>query len=408
MGMLAALAWRNLWRQPRRTLLSLTSIAFAGLITVFLLALQQGVYATMKYNVLRMFDGFAQVQPVGYADDPELHKVIDHPNALAGRILALPKVTAAAPRAQTYAILANGERSYGAAVIGVQPAAELKVSSIASVIQAGRYLRTGDDDAIVLGDALARNLQASVGDTVTLLGSAHDGSVAADVLRVVGVFHSGADDLDRQVAELPLARFQSAFIMGDRANTIAVAGRTLGDIQRELPALRALASKDGLAARDWTALQPALNDAILLDASISLLWYVSLVVIVVFIILNTLLMSVLERTREFGMLLAIGMRPSQIGRMLWLELVFLAGGGCVLGVGLGSAVTAWLAYQGIAFPGADALFAQWGMPSTLYPSLDLVSALAGPLAIALSIAVAGVVPYQRVRRLRPVAAMRAA
>ncbi|MBU6472201.1 MAG: ABC transporter permease, partial [Alphaproteobacteria bacterium] len=130
-------------------------------------------------------------------------------------------------------------------------------------------------------------------------------------------------------------------------------------------------------------------------------------VIVVFIILNTLLMSVLERTREFGMLMAIGMRPSQIGRMVWIELVFLAGIGAVLGIALGAGFTLWLSRHGILFSGADALFKQWHMPSTLYPQLGWVSALAGPLAISLCIAVAGLVPYARVRRLEPVSAMRA-
>ena len=112
--------------------------------------------------------------------------------------------------------------------------------------------------------------------------------------------------------------------MAARVNTIAVAGTHLADIQASLPALRGDRESDGLVVRDWTELEPALNDVILLDMSFSVLLYVSLIVIVVFIILNTLLMSVLERTREFGMLMAVGMRPGQIGRMVWLELLFLA------------------------------------------------------------------------------------
>ena len=112
--------------------------------------------------------------------------------------------------------------------------------------------------------------------------------------------------------------------------------------------------------------------------SFSVLLYVSLIVIVVFIILNTLLMSVLERTREFGMLMAVGMRPAQIGRMVWLELLFLAGSGAAIGIAIGVTITGWVARQGIAFAGAEALFEQWHMPSTLYPQLDAVSALAGP------------------------------
>jgi ABC-type lipoprotein release transport system permease subunit len=406
--MLVALAWRNIWRQPHRTLLSLTSIALAGAVTVFLFSLQQGAYGTMKENVLRLIDGFAQIQPPGYSQDPDLRKAIADPTDVMTALDRLPAVTASAPRATTYVIVSDGPRSYGGAVFGVDPAKEPMVSTLETTIAQGRYLKPSDTNAVVVGAGLARNLKLSVGSKLTMLGAARDGSVAADVLKVVGIFSTGAPELDRQVIEMPLSRFQSDFAMGSRANVVAVAGRHLSDIQGSLSPLAEVARKHGLVVRDWTELEPALHDVILLDMSISVLIYISLIVIVVFIILNTLLMSVLERTREFGMLMAIGMRPAQIGAMVWLELIFLAGAGALIGIALGGAITHWLEMQGLAFPEAEALFKQWHMPSTLYPELNLLSALAGPLAISLSIAIAGVVPYLRVRRLVPVSAMRAA
>lgn len=405
--MLTDLAWRNIWRQPHRTALSLTSIALASAITIFLLALQQGGYDTMKESVLRLVDGFAQVQPEGYAEDPDLRKTIADPHGLAARIQGLAAVTTAAPRASTYVILSSGPRSYGSAVFAVDPDTESRLSTLGDTIEKGRYLAPGDENATVVGAGLARNLKLSVGDSLTMLGGARDGSIAADVLTVVGIFSTGSPEIDRQVIEMPLARFQSTFAMEGGANVIAVAARRLADIQAALPTLRGVAQEAGLVVRDWTELQPALHDVILLDASFSLLLYVSLVVIVVFIILNTLLMSVLERTREFGMLLAIGMRPPQIGSMVWRELLFLALIGAAIGIALGTAVTSWVARYGIAFPGAEALFSQWNMPSTLYPDLNFITALAGPTAIALAICIAGIVPYARVRRLEPVSAMRA-
>jgi putative ABC transport system permease protein len=407
--MLAELAWRNIWRQPYRAALSLVSIAAASTITVFLLALQQGGYGTMEESVLRLVDGFAQVQPPGYVADPDLRKAIDDPAALIADLESVPGVAAAAPRAETYGILSNGSRSYGSGVVGVSAAEERKVTSLAATIVEGRYLESHDTDAVVVGSRLARNLKVGVGDKLTLLGAAADGSVAADILTVRGIFDTGAPEIDRQLIEIPLARFQSDFGMEGRVNVVALGGHKLSQIQSALPALRAVAGQHGLVVRSWTEIEPAFHDVILLDASFSLLLYASLVVIVVFIILNTLLMSVLERTREFGMLLAVGMRPNQIGRMIWLELLFLAGTGSLFGIAVGSAITAEIeSHGGIPFSGAEALFAQWHMPSTLYPQLSLTSALAGPLAIAFAIAVAGLVPYSRVRRLEPVSAMRAA
>lgn len=405
--MLISLAWRNLWRQPHRTALSLASICFAGAIMVFLLALQEGTYGTMEESVLRLVDGFAQLQPAGYAQDPDLSRTVQEPRALTAQLDALPGVIWAAPRASTYVILSSGPRSYGAALLGVDPAAEAKVSTLPVTISAGRYLRAGDQDDAVLGAALARNLQQGVGSRVTLLGAARDGSVAADILHVVGIFTTGVPELDRQLIEIPLARFQSDFSMQGEASVVAVGARTLAAVGRKLPALRAIAHRRGLVVRDWTALEPGMRDAIVLDASFSLLLYASLLLIIVFITFNTLLMSVLERTRELGVLLAVGMRPAEIARMIWLELLMLAGTGAGLAIALGSALAGWGASTGIRVAGAQALLGQWHMPSVLYPRLDATSALSGPLVIAAALILAGAIPYARVMRLTPLSAMRA-
>ncbi|MEJ2710875.1 MAG: hypothetical protein P8074_24915, partial [Anaerolineales bacterium] len=302
------LAWRNLWRQPRRTLLTLAVITLAGAVTVFLLALQAGSYATMKDNTLGVFDGFAQVQQPKYLDDPGIRRTIAQPEQLAKAIEQVDGVSAVAVRGATYALLSRGQHSIGALIVGVQPTVETKVSSIARSVRAGSYLKPGNAAQVVIGQALARNLGVGVGDQVTLLGMARDGSVAADVLTVRGIFESGVNALDRQLAELPLARFQADFAMSGLANMLVVSGRGLTQVQAALPAIQKLAKPHGLAVRSWSELEPGLEAAIHLDASTSMLWYVSLVVVVVVLLLNTLLMSVLERTREFGVLLALGMR----------------------------------------------------------------------------------------------------
>ncbi len=407
--MLAALAWRNLWRRPQRTLLSLLSITIVVALLVFMLSFQLGVYGTMKESTLRIMDGFAQMQPTGYAADPTLERTIADPERLIREATAIDGVSIAAPRINAFAILANGERSYGAAVIGVDPASEAKLSSIAATIRHGRYLKSTDRDSAILGEILARNLKLTVGESVTLLGSARDGSVAADVLRVIGIYRSGIPDLDRTVLEMPYSRAQDTFGMTDRANTIALGGSSLGGVNRALPALYALGKRDGISVLDWTDLEPALSDAIALKIATSMLFYVTLVVVVAFIILNTLLMSVLERTREFGNLLALGMRPTLIGQMVWIELLGLALMGCVIGIAIGAGITLWFERHGITFP-ADMgrIMAQYGMPRRLYPALKPLSALTGPGAILFAIVLGGIVPYLRVARLTAASAMRAA
>ncbi|HUW99124.1 MAG TPA: FtsX-like permease family protein [Acidiferrobacter sp.] len=401
-----ALAWRNLWRQPHRTWLTLFAIAFACLVMVFLLALQVGTYSSMEDNTMRLFDGYAQVQRPGYLNDPGIRKSFSYSEGMARSLETVPGVGAVAARAQTYALLSHGTRSLAVMIVGVQPKKERQVSRIPATVRSGHYLHGADRGEVVLGATLARNLGVGPGAHVTLLGVGHDGSIAADVLTVTGVFASGLREIDRHMAEMPLTRFQADFAMPNQANVLAISGASLSAINRAIPAIRQRLGKSGVVVRDWGALEPGLRDAILLDASTSMLWYVTLVVVVIAILLNTLLMSVLERTREFGILLALGMRPSAAGRMVWLEIVMLMALGLALGVAVGAVVVQWFAVHGLALPGAQGVFARWGLPGLIYPRLTAFSLLAGPAAIAGIGALAGAWPWRRLRKLEPVAAMR--
>ncbi len=402
-----ALAWRNLWRQPRRTILTLLAIAFACLVMVFLLALQVGTYASIKEGSLRLFDGYAQVQKPGYLHDPNIRKSFSHTGAMVRSLETIKGISTVAARAQSYALLSKGSHSLAAMIVGVQPEAERRVSRITAMMRSGHYLRNPNAAEIVLGDALARNLGVRVGSRVTLLGMGRDGSVAADILNVVGVFSSGIKEIDRQLAEMPLLRFQSDFAMSGEVNLLVLSGDSLAAVNGALPAIQHLLKPKGLVVLDWQKLQPGVKGAIELDARTSLLWYAALVIVAVAILLNTIFMSVLERTREFGVLLALGMRPAVAGRMVWLEILMLLAMGIALGIGLGAVTGSWFAVHGLNLPGAQGVFARWGISGLMYTKLTVFSLFTGPAVIVVCTALAGVFPFLHVSRLKPVAAMRA-
>lgn len=403
--MILRLAWRNLWRQPRRTILSLLSIAFTMAVTVWMLGLQQGVYSHLENNYMHILHGYAQIQPRGYADDPVIERSIDQPEELQQKIAALGFT--AAPRASTYAILSTQKLSRGAALLGVVPAAETGLSAIPAGIVEGRYLNNSDRNAVVLGALLARILHVGVGGSITFLATARDGTIAADRLTVVGIFKSGIAELDRQFAEMPLPLFQQDFALGNAVNFIAIGGDSLDSVNRKLPELQQLATQAGLVAKAWYELEPGLHQAIHLDATISTFWYAMLLIVVTFIILNTLLMTVLERTREFGMVLAVGARRSLLGRIVWVELMILVLLSALIGMSAGAAVVLWQSLHGLVLPGSEAIFRQWGMSGVLHPTLTPFSLFTGPGLITAAVMCAGLFPYLRIRKLEPVPAMRA-
>jgi len=403
--MIASLAWRNIWRQPIRTTLSVLGMALTSMLLVFMLSFQFGSYDIMKSSSLRISDGFGQFQPAGYKDDPEISKVIIDADALIAELGDVPAVSASTARSNGFVLLANGERSFAAAVVGVDPDRESRISRIPSFVNQGRALTNADTNAIVLGDGLARNLRLELGDQVTMLGTGLDGSVAADVLTLVGIFKSNVPEIDRQIAQMPLARFKDTFLMEQSVNIVAIVGEKLIDVENAEGRLRQIAADHGAVYLNWGELQPAIKQAIRLDMSTSALMYVTLVIVVVFIILNTLYMSVLERTREFGVLLAIGMKPGQIGRMIWMEMIFLSFFGAGVGIALGIGLTAYFESVGIAFEGLDQVYEQWGLPSRFYPDMTPFRVLAGPAAIVSAIALLGIIPYRRALGLEPVSAM---
>ncbi len=403
------LAWRNLWRNRRRTWLTASAIAFSTIILVAWVPMQFGIYEIMINASLGVFPGHAQVQRPGYQDKPKIRNAIENAGTLAESLRRSNLYTGVAVRAQGFALLSSGTRSYGAQVIGVEPKYETDTSSIPGLVKQGRYLSGIDAQEIVIGGTLARNLKLAVGDEVTLLGGAKDGSVAAAILPVVGVFESGSNDLDRFFSEIPLHTFQDIFSMGQSAHSIAVVGKTLEDQPQLIAALNsAVASHNNVVVLGWEQLVPGLKEGIQVDKVSGFIFLGILVAVVVFSILNTFLMSVLERTREFGLMLALGSRPSRIAGLLMLESALLTLLGLIIGVVIGGALVYWAHVEGLSYAGLEDMAKAYNLPglSRIYPQLELFNFMLGPITILVATNIAAWIPILRIRKLEPVEAMR--
>jgi ABC-type lipoprotein release transport system permease subunit len=405
--MIFALARRNLWRQPRRTILSTLAIALTTTLMVFMLSFQFGGYLGMIESSMALFDGHLQIQVKGYKKDPSIRKTIDNPNNLLSKIIQNPTVKHAGGRANGFGLLSSPTRSFGAMIIGVQPEHEPGLSTVPKKIVEGRFFSQGADNEIILGQRLAQNLGLKVGDAVTLLGTGLNGSMAVDSLQIIGLFKSGIPEIDRRFAEMPLTRFQETFSIPDQAHSIVLSGASAIALQEEKENILALLDSDSnLVVLDWTELQPPILQAILLDMSSALLIYVVLIIVVTFSLLNSLLMSVLERTREFGMLMALGMKPAILGKVVWVETLMLILFGVLTGLLFGYAISEYYHQTGIYFEAMEEMMAEFGMSGSIYPIIHPFTLFAGPLFISLSIALAGLYPILRIRRLEPVMAMR--
>ena len=409
MGITLRLAWRNLWRHPRRTWLTMGAMVFSNVLLIFMISLQFGTYGLMIENTLKVLTGHLQVQATGYKDDLKMRQVVPDIQPLAASLRDQLGMDTISPRAAAFALASSDDRSFGIQVLGVDPAHEPLVSNLPGLVTSGRFLGANDAPEIVIGSVLARNLRAGLGDEVTLLGSGRDGSFAAAIATVTGIFESGAVEFDRSIAEVPLGFFQDTFFMEGAGHQVVFNTPELSTVDALVPDVAALlpAGQD-LTVYDWNALQPGLRQAIQADMSSAFFMYAILVILVAFSVLNTQLMSVLERTREFGIVMSLGISPGKLGRLVMIETGLMAALGLIGGALLGMLVSLYFAEHGFSYPGMDEMAKNFNLPAAVYPEVGWLSILLGPSAVFLFALLSAVYPALRLHWLHPVSAMRAA
>ena len=408
MNIVLRLAWRNLWRQPRRTWLTIGAMAFSNALLVFLISLQFGTYGLMIDNTLKAYTGYMQVQAPGYKDDKKIRQVVPQVRQLASHLREELNLQAVAARANAFALASSDERSYGLQIIGVEPEHEPRVSSLPGLISEGRFFRDTNAAEIVIGQVLARNLRVEIGDEITLLGSGRDGSFAAAVVSVTGIFKSGVPDLDRSIVELPLGFFQEVFTMEGAGHEIVITAPELSMTATvKAQTEKILPKNEELIVHDWDALQPGLKQAIQADLSSAFFMYCILVILVAFSVLNTQLMSVLERTHEFGIVMSLGLTPGRLSRLIILETGMMGLVGLLLGALIGGLITLWLGYTGFSYPGMSEMAATFNLPDKMYPQLNVISLFIGPTVVFIGSILSALYPALKLHWLQPVEAMRA-
>lgn len=403
------MAWRNLWRNRRRTWLTSGGIAFAIMLVVFSMAMQLGQYDIMMDNATSMMTGHIQIQSREYVANDRFEDTVSGVTGLARLLSEMAAVESVAPRVEAFALASAGERSFGARVVGVDMEAEARTVRFLQFVSQGEV--PGGADEAMLGHILARNLGVGLGDEVVLLGSGKEGGVAAMVVRVVGLFQTNQVELDRGMLWTSITAVQDAFGLGDEAHTLAIRTNDLSSsvqIQRALTAwLNADFPDSGLVVRNWDDVMPEVRQGIEIDRLGGELFYYIIELLVVFSVVNSFIMTVFERTREFGMLLAIGMRPWSIVWLVQWEAFFIWLVGAVIGLGLAAGVVYWLADTGIYMgESLEQFAAQMFMPARLYPAFSQEAFSNAPLVMLLGTQLAALVSSVRILRMKPVAALR--
>ena len=403
------IAWRNIGRNKRRSVLTGLAVAFAVAILTFSMAFQRGSYTNMIYNTVHTSTGHLQVQHQEYWPDRNLWKKVHQPRQVISNLRDIPAIQAMAPRVQAPALVSTDNRCFGAVIKGIQPDLEAHVSTIAAGITVGKYLVKDDTQGAVVGQLLAKNLGVGIGDEIVFIGQGADGSLAAGKLVVRGIFKTGINELDRATVAAHLSAVQEAYSMVDAVSEIVILldhDKNRNTVSKQIKDRLQKEPHAELAVLDWSTLMPGTEESMKMDWNTGLILYFVLVMVVGFGIANTFLMAFIERIHEFGVLLALGMRPILLSYMLYLESILLTTVGAMIGLTIGISITFYFRSTGINFgAGSEEIMAQYGMSSVIYPEISWL-VVNWSVGIVLGVALFfALYPALKVRRLKPVEAL---
>ena len=407
MGKMMKLAWRNMWRNWRRTGIALIAIVLGLMLLLLLTSVIAGSDQAIFGNAVKVYGGAVQVHAPGYREKANRRPMLplQDPNAVVAAALAQPTVIAAAQRIHTGGILVKDGESRPVAITAIQPTAEAPISIQAANVVAGRFLIDGEGDAIFIGQALADELGATLGDRITLLGHGKHESMRQRTMTVIGIYSLGSSDLEKGVAFITLTEAQSLFNMNNQATEVAI---SLTDVMQESTVIPALqAALPGYEVDSWKTLKPEITETMA-----SKQMFVSMIGLIVILIasigiLNLQLMAVFERTREMGVLAALGMKGRQIMALFLLEGVLIGVVGAVIGCLVGVGVVFLIRQMGgISFASISGMGEVTAlMGDHLMPMLTLVDVISRGVIVAVIAAFASLYPAWQASRKEPAAAL---
>ena len=400
-----SVAWRNLWRNKRRTFLTAGAIAFAVLLIQVGMSFQVGSYEPMIEMSTRFGSGHLQVQHHQYQEHPRTERVVAAASGLRTQLLAVEGVVAVSNRCETYGIVSKEEKSYGALIVGVDPLVEKDTSYFSNRLIKGVYLE--DTNSAYIGSALARNLNVTIGDEIVILSSDTQGSVAFAAPQVTGIFELGNDALDRALVQVHHKLLDDVLGLNDSTHRVVIMTEDPLRPERLKAQIEPMISADAKVL-DWQELMPEISQSIRLDKISNGIVYGTLTLIVVLSIANTFVMSMFERTREFGMLRAVGMRTNAVFAMFLVETILLWLVGVAIGFLLSACVILPLAKIGIGMDsmGIEEMSGMLIFPDRIHPGIDLKVVLVAPLSIGVGMALSTALASIRLYRLSLTAALR--
>ncbi len=345
------LAWRNIWRNKRRTLITSASVFFGVVLSAFMSSMQEGSYAQYIKTIVNFYSGYIQVHKKGYWDDKVIDNSLDYP-PIKLKLNQGNGITITTPRLENFALASSEEITKGVMIIGIEPQKEDSITNLSGRIAKGNYLINGDS-GVVLGSALAKYMKLNVNDTLVLLSQGYHGVSAAGKYPVRGIIKQPSPELDRTVVYMDVANCQELFSAQDRLTSVVIMVKSIDEVQN---IKNELAEKLGneYEVMDWKEMNSILMKQIDSDRASGMITKGLLYMIIAFGIFSTVMMMTVERRKEFGVLIAVGMQKYKLNYILIIETVLLGLVGVIAGIVASIPVTWYFTLHPIPLTGQAA------------------------------------------------------
>ncbi len=402
--MIFKIAFRNIFRQKRRTVLTMLTMFGGFTLASIGIAWSDGTYS----NIIDMFTrnqfGHIQIHDRGYLDRPSLYKVITDYGIVGEKTRSVLGVEAWAPRLYAAGLASVGEKSAGVQIIGLDPALETAATRFQKKITRGALFDEAASREAMIGDGLAKILNAAVGDEIVVVSQAADGSIANDIYAITGIIESGDPIRDQTAFYLALAQAQELLALENRVHEIAVIVDDLDHVAKVAGRIEHKLEDPKLSVAPWQVFARSFYEAMKADQQGGWITILVIILVVAVGVLNTVLMSVLERTREYGTLKALGTRPGQIFRLVLYEVNLMAAGSIVIGAVIALIANYLLSLHGISLPQP---LHYGGMEfKKMYAEINVRSFVIPAVIVAVSASLVAIFPAVRASRTAPAKAMR--
>jgi len=399
----ARLAWRNLWRNYRRTLIMLAAIVVGTWAMIFMTALMRGMVDDMVKDGISVLPGHVQVHNPAFRDDPTVNNLMPAPSAELREAMKDERVVAWTTRVRVPAVISSERDTRGVTLVGVDPGPEAQIAFVDEDLAEGRYLESKDDQGLVVGRKLVEKLETGLGKRVVIMSQDPNNEIADRGFRIVGIFDAKMVQFEEGFVYAGEETVQRLLGIGDQVSEVAVLGRDYRHVD-DLLALVSEAAGNGLETLPWQQLDTYLGSMLAVMDGFVWVWIVVVFLALSFGLVNTLVMAVFERIREIGLMLALGMTPRTILAQIVTEAVLLL----VIGLAIGNLLS-WATIVplegGIDVSIVGEGMEMWGSASVIYPALypsDVV--LANLIVIVLGF-LASLSPAWRASRFDPIRAI---